>query len=288
MPFDLITLRRYLPTLPGRVVPPLVAVVRMFGIIAGGQMPWIGPTLNLAQLGGLLERAFSIPRLKAVALTVNSPGGSAVQAALLARRIRQLSAEKKVPVVAFAEDIAASGGYWLAAAADEIFADANSIIGSIGVIRSGFGFPELLQRLGIERRVRAFGDKKSFHDPFRPEKPDDIERLDKMMREMHQNFIEYVRERRGPKLKSPEDPDLFSGEFWSGARAMELGLIDGLGDLHTVLRARYGEKLKLLTVVPPRGLLRRFGLAPIGRQENMVQGLLAELEARAMWARYGL
>jgi signal peptide peptidase SppA len=291
-------LRRFgsIPGMPE--MPPLVAVVRLTGIIVGGQLPLRGGVLNLANLEGVLVRAFSIRGLKAVALAINSPGGSPVQSALIAGRIRQLSAEKKVPVIAFAEDVAASGGYWLALAADEVYADANSIIGSIGVIQSGFGFTNLIERLGVERRVRAVGARKSFHDAFAPEKPEDLERIDRLLAETHQNFIDYVRQRRAGKLAQPEDAALFSGEFWTGSRAKALGLIDGIGDLNSTLRARFGERVRLIPVGRGRPWWLRYGLAESNADAgaddfsvkvfSATEAAMAALEARALWSRYGL
>jgi signal peptide peptidase SppA len=198
---------------------PVVAVVRLAGVI-GSLGPWRGG-LSLAGLAGTLERAFALGGIKAVALAINSPGGSPVQSSLIAARIRALASEKKLPVFAFAEDVAASGGYWLATAGDEIYADESSIVGSIGVISAGFGFPELLQRLGVERRVHTAGVRKSMLDPFRPESPEDVARLEALQGEIHDSFKAHVRERRGARLKADDDT-LFSGEFWSGKRALPL------------------------------------------------------------------
>jgi signal peptide peptidase SppA len=271
----------------GRTPPPVVPVVRLAGVIspAGG----FRPGLNLAALAGTLERAFSVPDRPAVALAINSPGGSPVQSALVASRIRQLSEEKKVPVIAFCEDVAASGGYWLACAADEIFADPSSIVGSIGVVSSGFGFHELIQRWGIERRVHTAGERKTLLDPFRPEDPEDVVRLKRIQVEIHDQFKAMVRTRRGPSLKAGED-DLFTGEVWTGARALELGLVDGLGDMRSVLRGRFGEKVKLRLIGQekrwfPRML--RMGVAE-DAAEGVARGLAAAVEERALWARYGL
>ena len=267
--------------------PPVVAVIRLAGVIGA-----LGPLrmgLTLSGLAGQIERAFKLPRLKAVALAVNSPGGAPVQAALIGGRIRALAEEKEIPVIAFAEDVAASGGYWLACAADEIYADGNSIIGSIGVISSGFGFHELLQRIGVERRLHTAGDKKSLLDPFTAEDPKDVARLTSLQKEIHESFKDHVRERRGERLKGSEKV-LFSGEFWTGRKALELGLIDGLGDLRGVLRERYGEKLRLKRVDGVRPWWRR--RLPAGSAlpapQDWAAGLLAAVEERAFWSRYGL
>ena len=237
---------------------PTVAVIRLSGVI-GSFGPWPGG-LSLSGLARTLERAFAMRGLSAVALAINSPGGSPVQSSLIAKRIRALAAEKKLPVFAFAEDVAASGGYWLACAADEIHADESSIVGSIGVISASFGFQDLLQRVGVERRVHTAGARKSMLDPFRPENPEDVARLEAIQRDIHAQFMVHVRERRGVRLKG-DDEMLFSGEFWTAPRALELGLIDGIGDLRGVMRARYGDKVRL-RVVGERGswLRRRLGL----------------------------
>jgi serine protease SohB len=261
---------------------PVVAVLRLAGVI-GPLGPWRSG-LSLAGLARTLERGFSMGGLTAVALAINSPGGSAVQSSLIARRIRDLATEKKLPVFAFAEDVAASGGYWLATAADEIFADESSIVGSIGVISASFGFTDLLRRAGIERRVYTAGPRKAMLDPFRPEDPTDVEHLKALQLDIHESFKAQVRARRGSRLKADETT-LFSGEVWTGRRALELGLIDGLGDLRSVMRARYGDKVKLLPVGVERGLLRRLR---IGGPQGWAEDLLAAAEERALWARYGL
>src|SRR5262249_20402591 len=259
------------------------AVVRLTGVI-GPLGPWRSG-LSLAGLAPALERAFSLGGVKAVALTVNSPGGSPVQSSLIAKRIRGLADEKKLPVIAFAEDVAASGGYWLATAGDEIFADESSIIGSIGVVSAGFGFQDLLQRMGVERRIHTSGPRKVMLDPFRPENPEDVGRLEALQRDIHKGFKAQVRGRRGPRLKG-DDETLFSGEFWTGRRALELGLIDGLGDLRSVMRVRFGEKVAFRVVGAPTGWLRRrLGLAT---PEDWAGDLLAAAEERALWARFGL
>jgi len=208
-----------------------------------------------------------------------------VQSALIAQRIRLLAAEKKLPVIAFVEDVAASGGYWLACAADEIIADPASIVGSIGVISSGFGFQDLIARFGVERRVHTSGDNKSMLDPFRAEKPEDVERLKRLQAEIHDGFKDWVRQRRSTRLRG-DDALLFSGEFWTAKRGLEMGLVDGLGDLRTTLQQRYGAKVHLPVMAPRRRLLQRFGLG--GRIESIGPEMLAALEERAHWQRFGL
>jgi serine protease SohB len=261
---------------------PVVAVLRLAGVI-GPLGPWRSG-LSLSGLAKTLERGFSFKGLTAVALAINSPGGSAVQSSLIAKRIRDLATEKKLPVFAFAEDVAASGGYWLATAADEIFADEASVVGSIGVISASFGFTDLMRRAGIERRVYTAGPRKAMLDPFRPEDATDVEHLKALQLDIHESFKAQVRARRGSRLKADETT-LFSGEVWTGKRALELGLIDGLGDLRSVMRARYGDKVKLLPVGVERGLLRRLR---IGRPQGWAEDLIAAAEERALWARYGL
>lgn len=258
---------------------PTVAGLRLDGVIGGRGLARRG--LNLAGMADAIERAFKLRNLSAVALAVNSPGGSPVQSALIAGRIRALAEEKEIPVYAFCEDAAASGGYWLACAGDEIYAQGASIVGSIGVVSAGFGFPDMLAKIGVERRVHTSGVRKAILDPFRPENPDDVDQLKEIQEDVHEQFIEFVRARRGDRLDASDDV-LFSGEFWTGRRALALGLIDGIGDLRGVMRDKFGEKVRLRVVGGRRGWLeRRFGL-------NAVDALLDGMEARALWWRFGL
>ena len=271
---------------PWRDRRPVVAVLRLNGVIAAGSRLRGG--LNLAALASQIERAFKTRHLKAVALAINSPGGSPVQSALIAKRVRALADEKKVPVFAFAEDVAASGGYWLACAGDEIYADENSIIGSIGVIYAGFGFQALLEKAGIERRMHTRGDKKMMLDPFAEENAEDVTRLKALQKDVHDSFKAYVRERRGDRLKGGRRR-LFSGEVWTGKRALGLGLIDGIGDVRSVMRERYGDKVQLRVVAGRRGWLERrlrlpLGMSPVGWAEQLIEAV----EARAHWSRFGL
>ena len=254
---------------------PTVAVIRLQGVIAGGGRA----TLNDAALGPVIEKAFSRGKPDAVALEINSPGGSPVQSSLIAARIRRLAVEKNIPVIAFVEDVAASGGYWLAVAADEIFADDSSVIGSIGVISSGFGAHELLARQGVERRVYTAGKSKSMLDPFRPENPDDVERLKGLLEDVHGNFIDHVTRRRGSKLDA--ETELFTGEVWLARKAKELGLIDGIGHLKPMLQDRYGEKVKLRRYGVRKPFLARFG-------GQVVDDTLRSIEERAAFAQFGL
>lgn len=269
---------------------PMVAVVRLAGVISAMPTPGRG-SLNLAGLAEPLERAFSLGGVKAVALAVNSPGGSPVQSALIHKRIRALAAEKELPVFAFAEDVAASGGYWLATAADEIYADENSILGSIGVVSAGFGFTGVIEKLGVERRLYTEGDNKAMLDPFLPEDPEDVARLHAIQKDIHDSFKALVRERRGDKLPKRNVNRLFTGDVWTGPKALELGLIDGLGDMRGVLRERFGDKVKLRVFGPRQGWLqRRFGITAPPRSDpaDWATALLDTALARAHWSRFGL
>src|SRR5471030_2806364 len=271
---------------------PTVPVVRLTGVIAaGGMLGQRGLSIEVA--APLLTKAFGMRGAKAVALSINSPGGSPVQSALIAQRIRLLAQEKSLPVIAFVEDVAASGGYWLACAADEIIADPASIVGSIGVVSSGFGFQDLIARYGIERRVHTSGESKSMLDPFQPEKAEDVERLKRLQSEIHDGFKDWVRERRGTRLKGG-DSLLFTGEFWTGKRGLELGLVDSLGELRTTLQQRYGDKVRLPVITARRGLLSRlrFGsrldFGSSGGFDTIGPSTLAAIEERAHWQRFGL
>ncbi|MEK0162238.1 S49 family peptidase [Phaeobacter sp. JH20_36] len=255
--------------------PPLVAVVRLNGAIG---MAGRG-ALNDATLGPVLERAFRKGKPAAVAFEINSPGGSPVQSALIGARIRRLSEELKVPTIAFVEDVAASGGYWLAASADEIWADESSILGSIGVISAGFGAHVFLARQGVERRVYTAGRSKSMLDPFRPENAEDVKRLKQLLGDIHDNFIAHVKDRRGDKLDTSED--LYTGEIWLGRRAVSLGLIDGIGHLRPKMQARFGDKVRFRRYGIKKPLLGRIGM-------QMAQDALNGIEERAEYARFGL
>lgn len=263
--------------------PPLVHILRLSGVIGGHAGPFQSG-LSLAGLAGVIERAFQPKRLAAVALAINSPGGSPVQSSLICQRIRALADEKKVPVFAFAEDVAASGGYWLALAADELFVDENSIVGSIGVVAAGFGFQELIERWGIERRIYTQGSRKAMLDPFRPENPDDVARVAELQRDIHESFKTHVRSRRAGKLTVPEE-QLFTGDVWTGRRAVALGLADGIGELRQVMRARFGDKVRLRAMGPPKSWLRR--QLRIADPNAWAEALLDAAEQRALWQRFG-
>jgi signal peptide peptidase SppA len=269
----------------------IVPVVRLAGVIAVGST--LRPGLSLAAIDDTLQRAFKM-RAKAVALAINSPGGSPVQSALIHDRIRQLAKKHDKPVIAFCEDVAASGGYWLALAGDEIYADQGSIVGSIGVVSAGFGFVESIKKLGIERRVHTAGDAKVILDPFQSEKKADVIRLKALQADIHESFKAHVRARRGARLKGDEK-ELFSGAFWTAGQARELGLIDGIGHLHQVLEEKFGADLEirpartsggwgLRRLFAPRGEAARIDLAFDGLAEE----LFAATERRALWQRFGL
>lgn len=264
-------MRRFIPFLPK---PPLVSVVRLSGTIGTGRS-----RLSDEATAPLIERAFRKGKPAAVALLINSPGGSPVQSSLIAARIRRLAAETATPVYAFVEDVAASGGYWLACAADEIWVDRSSIIGSIGVISSSFGLHEFIAKQGIERRVYTSGDNKSTLDMFQPEKADDVARIKVLQAAIHKAFIEHVQASRKERLST--DKALFTGEFWDGARGIELGLADGIGHVVPTMKGRFGDKVRFVVYGPKRGWFDRLG-------RIAAEGALQTLEERADLARFGL
>ena len=262
-------MRRFIPFLPPE---PTIAVVRLSGIITSGR------GLNDQGLAPLLEKAFA-SKPKAVALSINSPGGSPVQSSLIGSRIRRLAEDKDVPVFAFVEDVAASGGYWLAAAADEIFVDESSVIGSIGVISSNFGLHDFITRNGIERRVHTAGTSKSMNDMFQPEKPEDVARLKVLLEDIHDNFKAHVTERRAGKLV--EDQDLFQGDIWIGQKGIDVGLADGIGHLVPTMKERFGKKVRFRVFEQRRRFASRLGI-------EMVDQAITGIEERAAYARFGL
>jgi signal peptide peptidase SppA len=285
---------RLMEWLPARLRPAatVVPVVRLSGTI--GAVTPLRPGLMLAGLAKTLDRAFATRNAKAVALVINSPGGSPVQSRQIYLRIRQLAAEKKLPVLVFVEDVAASGGYMIACAGDEIFCDPSSILGSIGVVGGTFGFQELIRKIGVERRLYTSGAHKAMLDPFLPENPDDVARVKALQREIHAIFIALVKQSRGARLKGADDV-LFSGEYWAGETSVALGLADAVGDLRSTLRSRYGDKVKMPLVAPPSGMLSGlFGRKSAGT--SMIHGLggtdlpeelISALETRAIWAKFG-
>ena len=264
--------------------PPLVGVMRLDGVIGRSAGPG-RQGLSLDSHERAIAKLFDNSQLKAVALIINSPGGSPVQSALIARRIRDLADEKDLPVIAFCEDVAASGGYWLACAADEIFADENSIVGSIGVISAGFGFVDLIERFGIERRVYSTGPRKGMLDPFQDEKAEDIDRLRELHDDIFANFKNYVRRCRGDRLHATDDA-LFTGDIWTGRQAVEVGLIDGLAEMRSEMRKRFGDKVKFQRAGVRRGLFSRIrGGARLGLDPAE---LIGALDDWAQWKRFGL
>ncbi|AUC98723.1 S49 family peptidase [Bradyrhizobium sp. SK17] len=271
----------------------VVPVVRLSGVI--GAVTPLRPGMTLSGVAKMLERAFGTRNAKAVALVINSPGGSPVQSRQIYLRIRQLAAEKKLPVLVFAEDVAASGGYMIACAGDEIYCDPSSILGSIGVVGGSFGFQEAIKKIGVERRLYTAGSHKAMLDPFLPENPDDVARLKTIQREIHTTFINLVKQSRGSRLKAADDV-LFTGEYWAGETAIGLGLADGIGDLRSTLRARYGEKVLTPVIAPATGLLsgllgRRApgaGQLALDGLAGLPDDLISALETRAIWARFGL
>ncbi len=293
LPSLIARVKEYLPArLRGGV--PVVPVVRLSGTI--GAITPLRPGMTLAGLAKTLERAFATRNARAVALLINSPGGSPVQSRQIYLRIRQLAAEKKLPVLVFVEDVAASGGYMIACAGDEIFCDPSSILGSIGVVGGSFGFQELIKKIGVERRLYTAGEHKAMLDPFLPEDPEDVARLKAIQREIHAIFIALVKGSRGSKLKGA-DETLFSGEYWAGDTSVSLGLADGIGDLRSTLRSRYGDKVLTPVIAPASGMLS--GLlgrrAPGAGQLAALDGigalpddLISALETRAIWAKFGL
>lgn len=274
---------------PGGVVVP---VVRLSGVI--GAVTPLRPGMSLGGVAKTLERAFATKNAKAVALVINSPGGSPVQSRQIYLRIKQLAAEKKLPVLVFVEDVAASGGYMIACAGDEIFCDPSSILGSIGVVGGSFGFVDLIKKIGVERRLYTAGEHKATLDPFLPEDPDDVARLKKIQREIHAIFIALVKGSRGARLKGADDL-LFTGEYWAGETSVSLGLADAIGDLRSTLRARYGDKVLTPVIAPASGMLSGLlgrksagaGAASFDGIQELPDGLISALETRAIWAKFG-
>jgi signal peptide peptidase SppA len=286
---------RWMEWLPARLRrgTPVVPVVRLSGVI--GAVTPLRPGMTLAGVARMLERAFAMKNARAVALVINSPGGSPVQSRQIYLRIRQLAAEKSLPVLVFVEDVAASGGYMIACAGDEIFCDPSSILGSIGVVGGSFGFQDLIKRIGVERRLYTAGEHKAMLDPFLPEDPDDVARIKALQREIHAIFIALVKQSRGARLKGADDV-LFTGEYWAGETSVSLGLADAIGDLRSTLRARFGDKVLTPLIAPATGLLS--GL--LGRKSagagtlvaldgfaGLPEELISALETRAIWAKFG-
>jgi signal peptide peptidase SppA len=288
-------MERLIELLPARLRPGIavVPVVRLSGVI--GAVTPLRPGMSLAGVARTLERAFEMKNAKAVALVINSPGGSPVQSRQIYVRIRQLAAEKKLPVLVFVEDVAASGGYMIACAGDEIFCDPSSIMGSIGVVGGAFGFQDLIKKIGVERRLYTAGAHKAMLDPFLPENPDDVARVKARQREIHAIFIALVKQSRGSRLKGADDV-LFTGEYWAGETSVSLGLADAIGDLRSTLRARYGDKVLMPVIAPATGMLSSLlgrrsagagALASIDGIAALPDELISALETRAIWAKFG-
>jgi signal peptide peptidase SppA len=286
---------RWVEWIPARLRrgTPVVPVVRLSGVI--GAVTPLRPGMTLAGVAKMLERAFAMKNARAVAVVINSPGGSPVQSRQIYLRIRQLAAEKSLPVLVFVEDVAASGGYMIACAGDEIFCDPSSILGSIGVVGGSFGFQDLIKRIGVERRLYTAGEHKAMLDPFLPEDPDDVARIKALQREIHAIFIALVKQSRGARLKGVDDV-LFTGEYWAGERSVSLGLADAIGDLRSTLRARFGDKVLTPLIAPATGLLSGLlgrksagagTLVALGGFAGLPEELISALETRAIWARFG-
>ena len=288
-------MERLIELLPARLRPGIavVPVVRLSGVI--GAVTPLRPGMSLAGVARMLERAFEVKNAKAVALMINSPGGSPVQSRQIYVRIRQLAAEKKLPVLVFVEDVAASGGYMIACAGDEIFCDPSSIMGSIGVVGGAFGFQDLIKKIGVERRLYTAGAHKAMLDPFLPENPDDVARVKALQHEIHAIFIALVKQSRGSRLKGADDV-LFTGEYWAGETSVSLGLADAIGDLRSTLRARYGDKVLMPVIAPATGMLSSLlgrksagtgALTSIDGIAGLPDELISALETRAIWAKFG-
>ena len=288
-------MEKLIELLPARLRPGIavVPVVRLSGVI--GAVTPLRPGMSLAGVARTLERAFEVKNAKAVALMINSPGGSPVQSRQIYVRIRQLAAEKKLPVLVFVEDVAASGGYMIACAGDEIFCDPSSIMGSIGVVGGAFGFQDLIKKIGVERRLYTAGAHKAMLDPFLPENPDDVARVKALQHEIHAIFIALVKQSRGSRLKGADDV-LFTGEYWAGETSVSLGLADAIGDLRSTLRARYGDKVLMPVIAPATGMLSSLlgrksagagALTSIDGMAGLPDELISALETRAIWAKFG-
>ena len=258
-----------------------IPTLRLTGVI--GQAGIARSGLTISGIEKLVDKLFSDKKAPAVALIINSPGGSPTQSSLIAEKIINLAKEKNKKVYAFVEDVAASGGYWLACAADEIYLDLNSIVGSIGVISPGFGFVDLIKKIGVERRVYTSGKSKSFLDPFKEEKKEDIDRLKSIQEQIHENFIEYVKSRRGSKLLSSAEDEIFSGLFWVGKKGVDLGLADGIGSINQIIREKYGNKAKIKIIDQKKSFLQKRLSSSINNND-----IINRLEEMVMWSRYGL
>jgi signal peptide peptidase SppA len=259
-----------------------IPTLRLSGVI--GQAGFMRSGLNISSLDQLIDKLFSNKKSPAVALIINSPGGSPTQSSLIAEKIIKKSKQKNKKVMAFVEDVAASGGYWLACASDEIYIDTNSILGSIGVISPGFGFVELIKKIGIERRVYTSGKSKSFLDPFKAAKEDDIERLQSIQEQIHENFIEYVKKRRGSKIIEKDFNEVFSGLFWVGQKAIDLGLADGLGSIYDIIEKKFGKKAKIKFIDQKKSFIQKRLSSSLLDTDALIQ----KIEEKTLWSRFGL
>tara|TARA_B110000116_G_scaffold8244_1_gene7006 strand:- start:95 stop:907 length:813 start_codon:yes stop_codon:yes gene_type:complete len=259
-----------------------IPTLRLSGVI--GQAGFMRSGLNITALDQLIDKLFSNKKSPAVALIINSPGGSPTQSSLIAEKIIKKSKQKNKKVMAFVEDVAASGGYWLACASDEIYIDTNSILGSIGVISPGFGFVELIKKIGIERRVYTSGKSKSFLDPFKAAKEDDIERLQSIQEQIHENFIEYVKKRRGSKIIEKDFNEVFSGLFWVGQKAIDLGLADGLGSIYDIIEKKFGKKAKIKFIDQKKSFIQKRLSSSLLDADALIQ----KIEEKTLWSRFGL
>ena len=259
-----------------------IPTLRLSGVI--GQAGFMRSGLNISALDQLINKLFSNKKSPAVALIINSPGGSPTQSSLIADKIIKKSKQKNKKVIAFVEDVAASGGYWLACASDEIYIDTNSILGSIGVISPGFGFVELIKKIGIERRVYTSGKSKSFLDPFKAAKEDDIERLQSIQEQIHENFIEYVKKRRGSKIIEKDFNEVFSGLFWVGKKAIDLGLADGLGSIYNIIEQKFGKKAKIKFIDQKKSFIQKRLSSSLLDTDALIQ----KIEEKTLWSRFGL
>lgn len=263
---------------------PVVAVLPLEGVI--GTSGRFSNAINLANMEEKIKAAFDVYNVKAVALAINSPGGSPVQSELIVMRIRELAKEKEVPVYAFAEDVAASGGYMLALAGDEIFAHRSSIVGSIGVINTGFGYPAAIEKLGIERRVYTAGESKSLMDPFKPEVEKDVKMMKSLLKEVHDFFKDFVKEARGDRLKGVQKT-IFSGQVWNGEEATKLGLIDGVGDMRSVMKEKLGDDVQFKRLKEEKGFLKGM-LGMRAQKVSIAEDVIKTIETRGEWGRFGL
>jgi signal peptide peptidase SppA len=267
---------------------PVVAILRLEGVV--GKVSTMKSGLTLCSLNKLIEKMFKIERLKAVCLAINSPGGSPVQSELITNRIIELAKEKDIPVYSFIEDVAASGGYWLACAGNKIFASRSSIVGSIGVIAAGFGFHEAIEKLGIQRRVYTQGNNKSVLDPFQPEKESDVKIIKKIQKDIHEHFIDTVKARRGGKI-TQSDEVIFNGEFWSGQIAADFGLVDGINDLYSFIQEKFGDEVKIEYIEQKQSWFKkRFGVSAVSKEfaDNLVGGLVESAEKKLVQSKFDI